>query len=86
MRRLYCENARCSRRTFAEQVEGLTVRYSRRTPAAQRVLEAVALALAGRAGGRLAAALRMRVSRTTCCGRSWLYPILLDRSEGVGCR
>ncbi|MET7844979.1 transposase family protein [Streptomyces sp. NPDC005356] len=36
-RRLYCENARCSRRTFAEQVEGLTARSSRRTPAALRV-------------------------------------------------
>ncbi|WP_328885020.1 hypothetical protein [Streptomyces sp. NBC_00316] len=31
-RRLYCENVRCSRRTFAEQVDGLTVRYGRRTP------------------------------------------------------
>ncbi|MFJ8803033.1 transposase family protein [Streptomyces sp. NPDC102487] len=65
VRRLYCENTRCSRRTFAEQVEGLTVRYSRRTPAARRVLEAVAVALAGRAGSRLAAALHMGVSRTT---------------------
>ncbi|MFD7608832.1 ISL3 family transposase [Streptomyces mirabilis] len=65
VRRLYCENARCGRRTFAEQVEGLTVRYSRRTPAARRVLEAVAVALAGRAGSRLAAALHIRVSRTT---------------------
>ncbi|MFF6983812.1 transposase family protein [Streptomyces sp. NPDC008343] len=26
VRRLYCENVRCSRRTFAEQVDGLTVR------------------------------------------------------------
>ncbi|MFE4958578.1 ISL3 family transposase [Streptomyces sp. NPDC056653] len=65
VRRLYCENVRCSRRTFAEQVEGLTVRYSRRTPAARRVLEAVAVALAGRAGSRLAAALHTRVSRST---------------------
>ncbi|MGW8881579.1 transposase family protein [Streptomyces mirabilis] len=65
VRRLYCENVRCSRRTFAEQVEGLTVRYGRRTPAARRVLEAVAVALAGRAGSRLAAVLHARVSRTT---------------------
>lgn len=65
VRRLYCENVRCSRRTFAEQVEGLTVPYGRRTPAARRVLEAVAVALAGRAGSRLAAVLHARVSRTT---------------------
>ncbi|MEV7237891.1 ISL3 family transposase [Streptomyces sp. NPDC051020] len=65
VRRLYCENMRCSRRTFAEQVDGLTVRYSRRTPAARRFLEAVAVALAGRAGSRLAAALHTRVSRST---------------------
>ncbi|MEV0495526.1 transposase family protein [Streptomyces atratus] len=65
VRRLHWENVRCSRRTFAEQVDGLTVRYSRRTPAARRVLEAVAVALAGRAGSRLAAALHTRVSRST---------------------
>ncbi|MFF2126551.1 ISL3 family transposase [Streptomyces olivochromogenes] len=64
-RGLYCENIRCPRRIFAEQVEGLTVRYGRRTPAARRVLEAVAVALAGRAGGRLAAVLHTPVSRTT---------------------
>jgi len=32
--------------TFAEQVEGLTGRHTRRTPAATAVLQAVALALA----------------------------------------
>ncbi|WP_283959588.1 transposase family protein [Streptomyces mirabilis] len=71
VRRLYCENVRCSRRTFAEQVEGLTVRYGRRTPAARRVLEAVAVALAGRAGSRLAAVLHAPVSRTTLEPVNW---------------
>ncbi|MFD7551485.1 transposase [Streptomyces sp. NPDC059816] len=33
-------------------MDGLTVRYGRRTPAAQRLLERVALALGGQAGGR----------------------------------
>ncbi|WP_432127706.1 ISL3 family transposase [Streptomyces sp. bgisy082] len=65
VRRLYCENSACTRRTFAEQVEGLTIRYGRRTPSSRRLLEAVAVALAGRAGARLAAALHIRVSRTT---------------------
>ncbi|MEU3756597.1 ISL3 family transposase [Streptomyces olivoreticuli] len=53
VRRLYCENQACAKQTFAEQVEGLTVRYQRRTPSLQAVVEAVACALAGRAGARL---------------------------------
>ncbi|WP_443333126.1 ISL3 family transposase [Streptomyces sp. CB02058] len=65
VRRLYCDNTRCGRRTFVEQVAGLTFRYGRRTPAARRVLEAVAVALAGRAGARLAVSLHDAVSRTT---------------------
>lgn len=65
VRRLYCENVRCPRRTFTEQVKGQTVRYGRRTPDARRVLEAVAVALGGRAGSRLNAVLHTRVSRTT---------------------
>lgn len=80
VRRLYCENARCSWRTFAEQVEGLTVRYGRRTPAARRFLEAVAVALAGRAGSRLAAALHMWVNRTTML---WAVMALPDPSWTV---
>jgi hypothetical protein len=52
VRRLYCNNGLCGRRTFVEQVAGLTFRYGRRTPASRRVLEAVAVALAGRAGAR----------------------------------
>ncbi|WP_424889053.1 hypothetical protein [Streptomyces sp. XH2] len=53
VRRLYCENPACAKRTFAEQVEGLTVRYQWRTPALQAVVEAVAHALAGKAEARL---------------------------------
>ncbi|MFI1179376.1 transposase family protein, partial [Streptomyces sp. NPDC020799] len=53
VRRLYCENPDCAKRTFAEQVAGLTVRCQRRTPALQAVVEAVARALAGTAGARL---------------------------------
>ncbi len=53
VRRLYCENPDCSKTTFVEQVPGLTVRYQRRTPALQKVTEAVAAALAGKAGARL---------------------------------
>ncbi|UUU26550.1 ISL3 family transposase [Streptomyces sp. DSM 40750] len=65
VRRLYCDNAPCGRRTFVEQVGGLTFRYGRRTPASRRVPEAVAVALAGRAGARLAVVLHSAVSRMT---------------------
>lgn len=62
VRRLYCENPQCPKRTFAEQVPGLTRRYQRRTPALQHVVEAVALALAGSAGSRLLTVLHQALS------------------------
>lgn len=65
IRRLFCDNPDCARVTFAEQVEGLTVRYGRRTPQLTGLLGAIAVALAGRAGERLAARLPAPVSDTT---------------------
>ena len=59
VRRLYCENPDCPKATFAEQVPGLTCRCQRRTPALQKVVDAVALALAGGAGSRLLIVLQM---------------------------
>ncbi len=53
VRRLYCENPACTKATFAEQVDGLTRRYQRRTPALQKVVDAVAVAMAGSAGARM---------------------------------
>jgi transposase/DNA-binding CsgD family transcriptional regulator len=58
-RRFRCLNPACPAVTFTEQVPGLTSRYSRRTPAAAAALGAIAVALCGRAGARLAAALGM---------------------------
>jgi hypothetical protein len=54
VRRFFCLAADCAKVTFAEQVEGLTSRNARRTPVVTAVREAVALALGGRAGARLA--------------------------------
>lgn len=65
VRRLLCDNFDCRRRTFAEQVPGLTERYGRRTLLLQRVLCAVALALGGRAGAWLTGHLAAQVSRMT---------------------
>lgn len=63
VRRFFCDNASCARRTFAEQVPGLTSKHARRTGLLRRMLEAIGLALAGRAGARLAAVLGMSASR-----------------------
>jgi transposase len=65
VRRLFCDQAGCPRRTFVEQVEGLTIRYGRYTPLLLGVLQAVGLALAGRAGARLLTVLHAVVSRVT---------------------
>ncbi|MGW7258713.1 ISL3 family transposase [Streptomyces sp. NPDC054834] len=65
VRRFTCEDLSCGRRTFVEQVAGLTRRYSQRTERMRSVLAEVGLALAGRAGARLADIFGARVSRKT---------------------
>jgi transposase len=53
VRRFFCDSSACTKRTFAEQIDGLTARHARQTVPARRLLRAVALALGGRAGARL---------------------------------
>ncbi|WP_201762187.1 MULTISPECIES: ISL3 family transposase [unclassified Nonomuraea] len=65
VRRLTCQNPACPVRTFAEPVPGLTRRYARRTKLLRRLLELMALALAGRAASRLLEQLGVRVGRDT---------------------
>jgi transposase len=65
VRRFFCDAPDCPAATFAEQVEGLTSRYARRTPLLAAMLGVVAVALAGRAGARLAWALGAAASRST---------------------
>jgi transposase len=75
VRRLYCENPQCPKQTFVEQVDGLTARYQRRTPALQRVFNAVAVALAGKAGARLLLALHQMVSWATLLHCLMVLPV-----------
>ncbi|MFG2177420.1 transposase [Streptomyces abikoensis] len=63
--RYFCDNDECERRTFAEQIDGLTIRYGRRSVPLRDLLQQVALALGGRAGARLAGHLAAAVSATT---------------------
>ncbi|APU42998.1 ISL3 family transposase [Streptomyces sp. TN58] len=65
VRRFFCDNTGCAKKTFAEQVDQLTFRYGRRTVALQRLLRQVALALGGQAGERLAERLATPVSGPT---------------------
>jgi transposase len=65
VRRLFCDQAGCARKTFAEQVPGLTTRHGRRTKPAAGVVESVAMALGGRAGARLVERLAVPASRMT---------------------
>ncbi|GII06185.1 ISL3 family transposase [Planobispora takensis] len=63
--RFFCRNVVCARTTFAEQIPDLTVRYGRRSIPAAQALQAIALALGGRAGARLTQHLATSVSRMT---------------------
>jgi transposase len=65
VRRFVCDAAQCQRRTFAEQVAGLTKPHARYSPPLRSALTAIAVALAARAGARLAGVLGMRVGRDT---------------------
>jgi hypothetical protein len=65
VRRFFCDGKDCRVRTFAEQVAGLTARYARCTVLLRGMLESIGLALAGRAGARLATALGLPATRNT---------------------
>jgi transposase len=65
VRRFFCDHVDCSACTVVEQVPGLTEHHARRSVGLQGALAVIGLALAGRAGSRLAASLGMAVSRST---------------------
>ncbi|MFB7336104.1 hypothetical protein ACFC00_31500 [Streptomyces adustus] len=67
VRRLFCDSPGCGRRTFAEQVEGLTARYQRRSPLLQHLVEMAGVLLAGRGGARLLQILKVRCRGPACC-------------------
>ncbi|MFJ9483984.1 ISL3 family transposase [Streptomyces mirabilis] len=54
VRRFFCDRSDCPKKTFAEQIPELTVRYGRCTQLLRTIREYIALALGGRAGARLA--------------------------------
>ncbi|MFF4903148.1 ISL3 family transposase [Streptomyces sp. NPDC001068] len=69
VRRFFCPAPACGRRTFVEQVPGLTRRHGRVTERLRRAMSEIGLALAGRAGARLAQVMGIATSRTTLLRR-----------------
>lgn len=65
VRRFFCDQPNCAKRTFAEQVPGLTARHARRTAPVEQAVQAVGMALGGRAGARLVERVAVPVSRST---------------------
>jgi transposase len=65
VRRFVCDATGCGRRTFAEQVPGLTTPHARYSPPLRSALTATAVVPAGRAGARLARTLGMTAGRDT---------------------
>ncbi|WP_342768939.1 transposase family protein [Prauserella flavalba] len=69
VRRFRCTNGKCAAVTFTEQVPGVTTPHSRATPLWQDMVARIGLALAGRAGARLAAAIGINCGRDTILRR-----------------
>ena len=65
MRRLFCDNAQCERRLFAERLPGVAAPWARKTTRLAERLTAVGLALGGAAGMRLGRTLGLNASRNT---------------------
>jgi transposase len=65
IRRLFCDNADCERRIFAERLPGVTAPWARKTTRLAGRLTAVGLALGGAAGVRLGRKLGLAASRHT---------------------
>jgi transposase len=65
VRRFYCVNAACTRRTFAEQVPELLERWARRTRRLAKAQTSAGVALGGQAGARLLLHLGMPASGAT---------------------
>ncbi|MCX4460225.1 transposase family protein [Streptomyces sp. NBC_01728] len=69
VRRFFCPAPACGRGTFVEQVPGLTRRHGQVTERLRQTMAAIGLALAGRAGVRLAQVMGIATSRTTLLRR-----------------
>ncbi|MFD9336670.1 ISL3 family transposase [Streptomyces sp. NPDC060028] len=75
VRRFFCDQPRCRRRTFVEQVVGLTEPRRRSSTAARSAMRSVAVELGGRPGARLCKKLRLYGRRTSILGELTAPPV-----------
>lgn len=64
VRRFFCDRSSCRKKTFVEQVSGLSERYRRSSLGLKRWLHAVAVELGGRPGERLCRKLSLAAGRS----------------------
>ena len=65
VRRFFCDQPACPRRTFAERLSNLVPVHARRTARLTQTLAALGFALGGRGGARVARRLHVHISRST---------------------
>ena len=65
VRKYFCRHPACPRKVFTERLPEIVIPYGRRTERLKHQLEALALALGGKAGERLSTHLNQLVSRET---------------------
>ncbi len=82
VRRFFCDRKSCPRKTFAEQIDGLTERYRRSSVGLKSWLQAIAVELGGRAGERLCRQLKLHAGRTRLLGLLEAPPVP-DRAPRV---
>ncbi|WP_307180243.1 ISL3 family transposase [Streptomyces canus] len=69
VRRFFCDAPDCRRRTFVEQIEGLTTRYSRAGPGVKELWRSVALVAGGRPGMWLCNSLAVPTGKARLLGQ-----------------
>ncbi|MEV1053353.1 transposase family protein [Streptomyces sp. NPDC049887] len=86
VRRFFCDRASCRRKTFVEQVDGLSERCRRSSLGTKQWLRAVAVELGGRAGERLCRRLHLSAGRSKLLGLLEAPPVPkhAPRVLGVG--
>ncbi|MFH8586495.1 ISL3 family transposase [Streptomyces celluloflavus] len=82
VRRYFCDRKRCSRKTFAEQVPGLSERHRRSSTGLTEWLRSIAVELSGRPAARLCRRLRLAAGRTRLL-RLLTAPAVPDRAPRV---
>ncbi|WP_349817366.1 transposase family protein [Streptomyces sp. TUS-ST3] len=84
VRRFFCDQVRCPRRTFVERVTGMTEPRRRTWTAARSAMRAVAVELGGRPGARLCAKLRLYGRRRAVLGQLTAPPVAAPAPRILG--